>query len=357
MMSFEKNEEIEFLVSLQRFTIHCVANQSPLKVQYHCRRLLSAVQNLPKIYLGHKIQIALALESASQRNETRLILNQSMKIISHLIFLARPDLNSNEENIAKQWTEIDLNQLLRRSENRFKKQSSSSILWCEILNERSLVSIDTNYFQKCSFDFVQHDTDIEQFFQWIHEDHIEIPGKFNRSYGGVPLFWCTPADFTGLESKYGSIRLIFPFDSVYSSTQHHLFDLGTRKNGIDIWKNILITKRRQIAGYGTNFPEVASISLSPVDIAIDLTDEPLIPTNIRIKFVNHTQRCIDLLPSALTPQHSCYHTANSARIQFLHHLRRNQQQTLDQFKDLFDPEIFEELTQIDELLSKEEKIK
>ena len=353
-MSFEKNEEIEYLVSLQRFTIHCVANQSSLKIQHHCHRLLSAVQNLPKIYLGHKIQLALALESASQRNETRLTLNPSMNIISHLIFLARPDFGSNEEDTSRQWTAIDLNQLLSLCEDRFRRQSSSSILWCEILNERSLVSIDMNYFQHCSFDFVQHDTDIEQFFQWIHGNQIEIPGRFNRTYGGIPLFWCTPADFTGLESKYGSIRLIFPFSSIYSPAKHHLFDLGTRKNGSDIWKNILITRREQIVGYGIDFPEVPSISLSPVDIAVDLTDGPLIPTNVRIKFVNHTERCIDLLPSVLTPQHACFHTSNSALIQFL---RQNERRPLEHWRHLFDEPIFKELIRVNEILSKEEKIK
>ena len=179
-MSVEKKEEIEFLVCLQR---------SLSKIQHHCDRLLSAVQNLSKIYLGHKIQIALALESAADRNERRLTLNHSMKTISHLIFLARPDFCSNEEEISKQWTGIDLNQLLNSCENRFKRQSSSSILWCEILNRKSLVSIDANYFQNCSFDFVQHDTDIEQLLQWINGNRIEIPGRLNRTYAGMPLFF------------------------------------------------------------------------------------------------------------------------------------------------------------------------
>jgi hypothetical protein len=68
-MSISSFEEIEFLSSLQSFTVHCVANQSSSKIKSYCNRLLSAVKNLPKIYIGHKIQIALALESASQRNE------------------------------------------------------------------------------------------------------------------------------------------------------------------------------------------------------------------------------------------------------------------------------------------------
>lgn len=218
------------------------------------------------------------------------------------------------------------------------------------------MSIDTNYFQNCSFDFVQHDTDIEQLFQWINGNQIEIPGRLNRTYSGMPLFWCTLADFSQGESKYGPIRLIFPFSSVYSPTQHHLFDLGTRKNGSDVWKNILVTRRKQIAGYGNDFPEVKSISLSPVDIAIDLTDGPLILADTRITFVDHTQRCIDLLPDKLTSKHACYHTSNSAAIQFLRCLRRNQRSTLDQWKHLFDLQIFKELTQMNEILSKEKEV-
>lgn len=354
-MSVEKKEEIEFLVCLQRFTIHCVAHQSVSKTDHHCDRLLSAVQNLPKIYLGHKIQIALALESAAERNEERLTLNHSMKTISHLISLARPDFCSNDEEISKQWTGIDLNQLLTSCEDRFKRQSFSSTLWCQILNETSLVSTATNYFENCSFDFVQHDTDIEQLFQWINGNQIEIPGRFNRTYAGIPLFWCTPANFSQRESKYGSIRLIFRFSSVYSPTQHHLFDLGTRKNGSDIWMNILVTRRKQIAGYGNDFVEVKSISLSPVDIAIDLTDGPLIPGDVRITFVDHTQRCINLLPGKLTSEHACYHTSHSASIQFLRCLRRNQRLTLDQLKPLFDVQTFKELTQMNEILSQEER--
>jgi hypothetical protein len=353
-MSANTTEEMEFLLSLQRFTINCVANQSS-KIESYCHRLLSAVKNLPKIYIGHKIQIALSLESASQRNERRLILNKSMNIISHLIYLCRPNFSLNEEEISKQWTNIDLNQLLDLCENRFKKQSYSTTLWCQILNKKSLVSMKRNYFQNCSFHFVQHDTDIQQLFQWINQNHMEIPGRFNRTYGGIPLFWCTPFDSSKLESKYGSIRFIFPFASVYSSGQHHLFDLGTRKNGSDIWKNILITQRQQIAGYGTDFIEVSSISLSPVDIAIDLTDGPLILSNVQIKFVNHLHQCIPLLPEKLTPQHSCYHTSNSARITFLRYLRQNGQYTLNQLKHLFDLQIFEELTQMNKILAEEER--
>ena len=141
----------------------------------------------------------------------------------------------------------------------------------------------------------------------------------------------------------------------FSPTKHHLFDLGTRKNGSDIWKNILVTSRKQIAVYGNDFPEVKSISLSPVDIAIDLTDGPLIPVDVRITFVDHTQRCIDLLPDKLTSEHACSHASNSASIQFLRCFRRNQRATLDQWKHLFDLQIFKELTQMNEILSKEER--
>ncbi len=306
------------------------------------------------IYIGHKIQIALALESASQRNEKRLILNQSMNIISHLILLSRPNFNLKEEEICQQWAGIDLIGLINQCENRFKEQSYSTTLWCEILNETSLVSSHIHYFENDSFDFVQHDTDIEQLFQWINENRIEIPGRFNRTYGGIPLFWCTPSCSSQLESKYGSIRLTFPFSLVYSSTQHHLFDLGTRKNGSEIWNNILITRRKQIAGYGTDFIELPSILSSPVDIAIDLTDGPLVLSNVRITFVNHIDRCIPLLPEKLTSKHSCYHTSDSAMYHFVRHLRQNGQFTLNQFKHLFDFQIFEKLEQINNILSGEE---
>ncbi|CAF0834241.1 unnamed protein product [Rotaria sordida] len=127
-------------------------------------------------------------------------------------------------------------------------------------------------------------------------------------------------------SKYGSIRLIFPFSLIYSSTQHHLFNLGQRKNGSDIWQNILITTRKQIAGYENDFFELSSI---PLDIAIDLTDGPLILSNVRITFVNHIHRCISILPDKLTPQHSYYNTSHSAMENFLRHLRKSEQSTLD----------------------------
>jgi hypothetical protein len=130
--------------------------------------------------------------------------------------------------------------------------------------------------------------------------------------------------------------------------------LGTRRNGFDIWHNILITKRKQIAGYGIDFVKLPSISLSPVDIAIDLTDDPLILSDVRITFVNHIHRCIPLLPDKLTPQHSCYHTSNSAMYKFLRDLRKNGQSTLDQLKHLFDLQVFEKLKQIDNILSVEE---
>ena len=336
-------EEIEFLFSLQRFTINCVANQSSSKIESYCHRLLLAVQNLPKIYIGHKIQIALALESAAQRNENRFLLNKSLNIISHLIYLCRPNFASNEDEISKQWANIDLHQLLDSCENRFKQQTYSTTLWCRSFNENSLVSVKNDYFENCSFDFVQHDAEIEQVFQWINGNHLEIPGRFNRTYGGIPLFWCAPFHPLQSESKYGSIRLIFPFSTVYSSTQHHLFDLGTRKNGSEIWKNILITQRQQIVGYGTDFHPVSSISSSPVDIAIDLTDGPLILSHVRITFVNHLHQCVPLLPEKLTPQHPCYHTSNSARIAFLRYLRQNEQLTLNQLKHFFDSQLFEEL--------------
>lgn len=356
-MSLNTFEEIEFLSSLQLFTIHCVSSQSSLKIQSYCSRLLTAVKNLPKIFLGHKIQIALSLDSASQRNETRLILNDSMNIISHLIYLCQPNLNLKEDKICQQWTGIDLISLLDLSEKRFKQQSYLTTLWCQISNNTSLVSMDRKYFYDYSFEFVQHDTDIQLLFQWINQNKIEISGRFNRTYEGIPLFWCTPFSSTStsdLESKYGSIRLIFPFSLVYSSIQHQIFNLGTRKNGSDIWHNVLITKRKQIAGYGTNFIELPSIPFSPVDIAIDLTDAPLILSNVRITFVNHTHRCIPLLPNKLKPEHSCYHTSNSAMYHFIHQLRKSQQFTLDQLKHLFDEEIFEKLKQINDRLSDEE---
>ncbi len=126
---------------------------------------MSAVKNLPKVYIDYKIQIALSLESASQRNETRLRLNEYMNIISHLIYLVRPNFNLEEEKIRQQWTGIDLVELLNLCEKRFKQQSYSTTLWCEILNKTSLVSIDINYFHNYSFNFVQHDTDIQLLFQ------------------------------------------------------------------------------------------------------------------------------------------------------------------------------------------------
>jgi hypothetical protein len=353
-MSVNTLEEIEFLLSLQLFTVHCVANQPSSKTKSYCNRLLSAVKNLPKIYIGHKIGIALTLESASQRNETRLILNKYMNIISHLIYLARPNFYLKEDEICRQWTGIDLIELLNLCEKRFKEQTYSSTLWCQILNETSLVSININYLQNYSFDFVQHDTDIQQLFQWINQNRIEIPGRFNRTYGGIPLFWCTPNSSSEFQSKYGSIRLIFRFSLVYSSTKHHLFDLGTRKNGSDIWHNILITTRKEIAGYGTNFVKLSSISLSPLDIAIDLTDGPLILSDVEIIFVNHTHRCIPLLPQKLTSKHSCYHTSNSAMQNFIYHLRENRQFTLDQFKNFFDWKVFEKLKEIDKSFSDEQ---
>ncbi|CAF4288747.1 unnamed protein product, partial [Rotaria sordida] len=91
-------------------------------------------------------------------------------------------------------------------------------------------------------------------------------------------------------SKYGSIRLIFPFSLIYSSTQHQLFNLGQRKNGSDIWQNILITTRKQIAGYGNDFFELSSIPSILLDIAIDLADGPLILSDVCITFVNHIHR-------------------------------------------------------------------
>jgi hypothetical protein len=130
--------------------------------------------------------------------------------------------------------------------------------------------------------------------------------------------------------------------------------LGARKNGSDIWHNILITTRTQIAGYGTNLIELPSISLSPVDIAIDFTDGPLILSDVHITFVNHTHRCIPLLPDKLTSQHSCYHTSNSAMYHFVRFLRKNGQFTLDQLSHFFDLEIFEKLKQINNMLSDEE---
>jgi hypothetical protein len=349
-MSVNTFEEIEFLSALQSFTIHCVANKSPSKIQYYCDRLLSAVKNLPKLYIGHKVQIALSLESASQRNESILILNKYMNIISHLIYLSPPNLILQEEEKCKEWTQIDLTTLLNQCEHRFKKQSYSSTLWIEVLNETSLVRTNINYFQNNSFHFVQHDTDIHQLFQWINQNRIEITGRFNRTYGGVPLFWCTPLS-SQAESKYGSIRLIFPFSLVYSSIQHHLFDLGTRKNNSDIWHNILITSRKQIAGYGTDFAEVSSVPSSPVDIAIDLTDGPLILSDVRIEFVNHTHRCIPILPQRLTPQHACYNTSHSAMFNFIRHLRKDGQFTLNQLQHFFDLQIFEKLEQINNTLS------
>ncbi|CAF4575152.1 unnamed protein product [Rotaria sp. Silwood2] len=307
-MSTNTLEEIEFLLALQKFTVHCVSNQCSSKIKSYCIDLLIAVTHLPKVYIGHKIQLALALETASLRNETRLILNDYMNIISHLIYLVRSNLNSEEEKKCAKWTGIDLVSLLNQCENRFKKQSYSSTVWIEILNETSMVSYNMNNFENISFDFVQHDTDIEQLFQWIDENKIKIPGRFNRTYGGIPLFWCTSSS-SQLHSKYGSIRLIFQFSIVYSSTQRHLFDLRKRKHGSDRWHNILITTREQIAGYGTDFIKLSSIPSMPLDIAIDLTDGPLILSDVRITFFNHTDRCIPILPEKLTPQHSCYNTS------------------------------------------------
>ena len=348
-------EEIEFLSSLQLFTVHCVSNQCSSKIKSYCNRLLSAVKNLREMYIGHKIQLALSLESASQRSETRLILNEHMNIISYLIYLARPNLNLKEDEKSKQWTGIDLISLLNLCETRFKEQSYSSTLWIELLNETSLVSTDVNYFANNSFHFVQHDTDIEQLFQWINQNKIEIPGRFNRTYGGVPIFWCTPSSSQS-ESKYGSIRLTFPFSLVYSTVQHHVFHLGTRKNAYDIWHNVLVTTRDQVAGYGFDFVELPFIPSSPVDIAIDLTDGPLILSDVRITFVNHIHRCIPILPEKLTPQHSCYNTSHSAMSNFICHLRQNGQFSLDQLKHLFDSQIFENLKQIETIVSDEEII-
>ncbi|CAF2943475.1 unnamed protein product [Rotaria sp. Silwood2] len=236
-MSTNTLEEIEFLLALQKFTVHCVSNQCSSKIKSYCIDLLIAVTHLPKVYIGHKIQLALALETVSLRNETRLILNDYMNIISHLIYLARSNLNSEEEKKCAKWTGIDLVSLLNQCENRFKKQSYSSTVWIEILNETSMFSI------------------------------------------------------------------------VYSSTQHHLFDLCKRKHGSDRWHNILIITREQIAGYGTDFIKLSSIPSMPLDIAIDLTDGPLILSDVLITFVNHTDRCIPILPEKLTPQHSCYNTS------------------------------------------------
>ncbi|CAF0883873.1 unnamed protein product [Rotaria sp. Silwood1] len=352
-MSMNTLEEIKFLSALQKFTVHCVSNQCSPKIKSYCVDLLIAVKNLPKVYIGHKIQLALALETASLRNETRFILNDYMNIISHLIYLSRPNLILEEEKKCEKWTGIDLISLLNECENRFKKQSYSSTLWIEILNKTSMVSYDLNYFKNISFDFVQHDTDIEQLFQWINQNKIKISGRFNRTYGGVPLFWCTPSS-SQLQSKYGSIRLIFPFSIVYSSTQHHFFDLGQRKHGSDRWHNILITTRKQIAGYGTDFIELSSIPSMPLDIAIDLTDGPLILSDVRITFVNHIDRCIPILPEKLTPQHSCYNTSHSAMENFLRHHRKSGHSTLDQLKHLFDSEIFDKLKQINNILFNEE---
>lgn len=355
-MSLNTIEEIEFLSSLQLFTIHCVANQSLSKIESYCSRLLLAVKNLPKIFIGHKIQLALSLESASHRNETRLILNKYMNIISHLIYLCQPNFILKEDKTCQQWTGIDLVLLLESCEKRFKQQSYLTTLWCQISNETSLVSMDMNYFYDYSFEFVQHDTDIQLLFQWIRQNKIEIPGRFNRTYEGIPLFWCTPfssfSSNSDLESKYGPIRLIFRFSYVYSIMTHQIFNLGTRKNGSDIWHNVLITKRKQVAGYGIDFPELSSISFSPVDIAIDLIDGPLILSDVRITFVNHTKRCIPLLPQKLTSEHSCYHTLNSAMHHFIHHLRENQQFTLDQLKHFFDEETFNKLKQINDTFIK-----
>ncbi|CAF1045220.1 unnamed protein product [Rotaria sordida] len=97
--------------------------------------------------------------------------------------------------------------------------------------------------------------------------------------------------------------------------------------------NILITTTKQIAGYENDFFELSSI---PLDIAIDLTDGPLILSDVRITFVNHIHRCISILPDKLTPQHSCYNTSHSTMGNFLRHLRKNEQSTLDQLKNLFD---------------------
>ncbi|CAF4263096.1 unnamed protein product, partial [Rotaria sordida] len=88
-------------------------------------------------------------------------------------------------------------------------------------------------------------------------------------------------------------------------------------------------------------------------IAIDLTDRPLILSDVRITFVNHIHRCISILPDKLTPQHSCYNTSHSTMENFLRHLRKNEQSTSDQLKHLFDLQIFEKLKQMNNILSKE----
>jgi hypothetical protein len=130
--------------------------------------------------------------------------------------------------------------------------------------------------------------------------------------------------------------------------------LGTRKNNSDIWNNVLITTRKQIAGYGIDFNELSLIPSSPVDIAIDLTDGPLILSDVRITFINHTNRCIPILPDKLTSQHSCYNTSHSAMFNFIRYLRQNGQFTLDQLQHLFDLQVFKKLEQINNSLSLEE---
>lgn len=349
-MSLNSSDEFEFLLSLQSFTIHCVSNQSSSKIESYSSRLLSAVKNLSKFYIGHKIQLALALESASLRNQTKSKLNNQMNIISHLISLCRPDIDLNEQFICKQWTNIDLNQLIDSIEQRFQQQTSSTTIWLKLTNEQTLVSIDqSNYFDKISFEFVQHDTDIEQIFKWINQNQIHIHGKVNRTYTGLPLFWITPLQSSANQSKYGSIRLIFPFSLVYSNKKHHIFDLRTRRNGNHLWNNILISKRKQIAAYGFDFPEISADFLSPVDIAIDLTDGPLIVSNVQIVFVSHTQQCVPLSLTKLTSEHACYHTSQSAMNSFIKYLNTNTHLKLDQLKHLFDQDTFLKLSLINQL--------
>ena len=340
-------EEIEFLLSLQLFTIHCVSKQSSSKIESYCQRLVSSVENLDPIYIGHKIQLALSLESASLRNQSNSKLNNQMKLISHLIALCRPKIGSNEEVLCQQWANIDLNRTIDSIEQRFQEQSHSTTLWLQLTNEQSLISIHSNSFNRISFEYVQHDTDIEQLFQWIHQNQIEINGRLNRSYTGVPLFWITPFQSSSNQSKYGSIRLVFPYSTVYSNdNDHHLFDLGTRKNPPHIWNNILITKRKQVAAYGFPIHEISPCFLSPVDIAIDLTDGPLLIRNVEIVFVNHTDECIRLLPSKLTREHSCYHTSQSAMKSFLQYLNNQTQLQLGQLEHLFNQHTFQQLTQM-----------
>lgn len=355
-MSMHTLENIEFLSALQTFTVHCVSNQHSRKIKVYCEHLLTAVKNLPKLYIGHKIQVALALESAARRNETRLVLNEFMNIISHLIYLCRPNLDSEEEKKCKRWTGVDLISLLNECEIRFKKQSYSSTVWIEILNEKSIISNQIDDIKPIPFKTVQHDTDIEQLLKWIQQKKIEIPGRFNRTYGGIPLFWLTPS-LSQVESKYGSIRLIFPFSCVYSPTQHHLFYLGKRKNAHETWHNVLITNRKRIAGYGNNFIRLSSMPPLPLDIAIDLTDGPLILSNVRIEFVSHIHQCIRILPEKLTASQSCYHTSHSSMNEFVRRLRHDGLLKLDQLQHLFNLEVFEKLKKIDSMMSNQDLFK